>query len=97
MTYDFHGQWERQVGHNSPLFPLESATSYQKKLTVVSICLLIHNTGNGTLLHKHDIPLMDTIMFTISGIFPTNLKEIDNTYKHSDYKLTHTNYHNYFI
>lgn len=37
MTYDFHGQWERQVGHNSPLFPLESATSYQKKLTVVSL------------------------------------------------------------
>jgi len=36
MTYDFHGQWERQVGHNSPLYPLESATSYQKKLTVVS-------------------------------------------------------------
>ena len=37
MTYDFHGQWERQVGHNSPLFPLESATSYQKKLTVVCL------------------------------------------------------------
>lgn len=37
MAYDFHGQWERQVGHNSPLYPLESATSYQKKLTVVSI------------------------------------------------------------
>lgn len=36
MTYDFHGQWERTVGHNSPLFPLESASSYQKKLTVVS-------------------------------------------------------------
>lgn len=36
MAYDFHGQWERQVGHNSPLYPLESATSYQKKLTVVS-------------------------------------------------------------
>ncbi|XP_022905137.2 probable chitinase 10 [Onthophagus taurus] len=34
MTYDFHGQWERTVGHNSPLFPLEGATSYQKKLTV---------------------------------------------------------------
>lgn len=34
MTYDFHGQWERQVGHNSPLFALESATGYQKKLTV---------------------------------------------------------------
>lgn len=39
MTYDFHGQWERTVGHNSPLFPLESATSYQKKLTVVSSIL----------------------------------------------------------
>lgn len=37
MTYDFHGQWERQVGHNSPLYPLESTTSYQKKLTVVSV------------------------------------------------------------
>ncbi|XP_070501617.1 probable chitinase 10 [Chironomus tepperi] len=34
MTYDFHGQWERQVGHNSPLFPLESASGHQKKLTV---------------------------------------------------------------
>lgn len=34
MTYDFHGQWERSVGHNSPLYPLDSATSYQKKLTV---------------------------------------------------------------
>lgn len=41
MTYDFHGQWERQVGHNSPLYPLESATSYQKKLTVVSISLQV--------------------------------------------------------
>lgn len=41
MTYDFHGQWERTVGHNSPLFPLESATSYQKKLTVVSKVLNI--------------------------------------------------------
>lgn len=34
MTYDFHGQWERQVGHNSPLFSLESASGHQKKLTV---------------------------------------------------------------
>lgn len=34
MTYDFHGQWENQVGHNSPLLPLETASSYQKKLTV---------------------------------------------------------------
>lgn len=34
MSYDFHGQWERQVGHNSPLFALETASTYQKKLTV---------------------------------------------------------------
>ena len=34
MTYDFHGQWEEVVGHNSPLFPLNSASSFQKKLTV---------------------------------------------------------------
>jgi chitinase len=34
MTYDFHGQWENRVGHNSPLFPLNSASSFQKKLTV---------------------------------------------------------------
>lgn len=43
MTYDFHGQWERQVGHNSPLYPLESATSYQKKLTVVSELVKMSN------------------------------------------------------
>lgn len=36
MTYDFHGDWEHAVGHNSPLFPLNSATGYHKKLTVVS-------------------------------------------------------------
>ena len=34
MTYDFHGQWEKQVGHNSPLFPLDAASSLEKKLTV---------------------------------------------------------------
>lgn len=34
MTYDFHGQWEKSVGHNSPLFAIESASSAEKKLTV---------------------------------------------------------------
>jgi len=34
MTYDFHGQWETEVGHNSPLYPLNSATGFQKRLTV---------------------------------------------------------------
>lgn len=37
MSYDFHGMWDTEVGHNSPLLPLETASSYQKKLTVVSI------------------------------------------------------------
>ncbi|CAH1391338.1 unnamed protein product [Nezara viridula] len=51
MTYDFHGQWERQVGHNSPLYPLESATSYQKKLTVV--CDFLHE-DNTTLVWDNE-------------------------------------------
>jgi chitinase len=34
MTYDFHGQWEKKIGHNAPLYALESASGYQKKLTV---------------------------------------------------------------
>lgn len=34
MTYDFAGDWLQQVGHNSPLFPLNGASNYHKKLTV---------------------------------------------------------------
>lgn len=37
MSYDFHGDWEQSVNHNSPLFALNSASNYQKKLTVVFI------------------------------------------------------------
>lgn len=28
------GDWLQQVGHNSPLFPLNGASAYHKKLTV---------------------------------------------------------------
>lgn len=34
MSYDFHGMWDSVVGHNSPLLPIETASNYQKKLTV---------------------------------------------------------------
>ncbi|OTF69124.1 hypothetical protein BLA29_007138, partial [Euroglyphus maynei] len=34
MTYDFHGDWEKNVAHNSPLFPIQAASDYQRKLTV---------------------------------------------------------------
>ncbi len=34
MTYDFHGQWEKNVRHNAPLLAIESAASSEKKLTV---------------------------------------------------------------
>ena len=37
MTYDFHGDWEKNVNHNAPLFALNTASDYQKKLTVVSV------------------------------------------------------------
>lgn len=34
MSFDFHGDWEDVIGHNSPLNPIESASSEMKKLTV---------------------------------------------------------------
>lgn len=36
LCYDFHGDWEKNVNHNAPLFALQSASDYVKKLTVVS-------------------------------------------------------------
>lgn len=41
MTYDFHGDWEKNVAHNSPLFPIQAASDYQRKLTVVSFSFII--------------------------------------------------------
>ena len=36
MTYDLHGAWEDTVGHNAPLYPLESATPEDQLLSLVS-------------------------------------------------------------
>lgn len=36
LSYDFHGDWEKNVNHNAPLFAINGATDYMKKLTVVS-------------------------------------------------------------
>lgn len=34
MSYDFHGKWEKQTGHNSPLFALSSETEWRKMLSM---------------------------------------------------------------
>lgn len=36
MSYDFHGTWDSAVGHNAPLYPLETASRDEKKMSVVS-------------------------------------------------------------
>ncbi|XP_037094087.1 probable chitinase 10 [Pollicipes pollicipes] len=34
MAFDFHGAWDDVVGHNAPLYPMESASRAEKKLSV---------------------------------------------------------------
>lgn len=34
MAYDFHGKWERETGHNAPLFSSSLDSEYQKQLSV---------------------------------------------------------------
>ena len=36
MSYDFHGTWDSAVGHNAPLYPLETASREEQKMSVVS-------------------------------------------------------------
>lgn len=34
MAYDFHGKWERETGHNAPLFAPSSDSEWRKQLCV---------------------------------------------------------------
>ena len=34
MAYDFHGKWERQVGHNAPLNAPLGDSAYRRQLSV---------------------------------------------------------------
>lgn len=34
MAYDFHGKWERETGHNAPLFASSLDSEWQKQLSV---------------------------------------------------------------
>ncbi|CAG0925197.1 unnamed protein product, partial [Notodromas monacha] len=34
MAYDFHGKWERQAGHNAPLYAPSSDSEWRKQLCV---------------------------------------------------------------
>lgn len=34
MAYDFHGKWERETGHNAPLYSPSSDSEWQKQLSV---------------------------------------------------------------
>ena len=34
MSYDYHGSWDKKLGHNSPLFAAEFESDDEKRLTV---------------------------------------------------------------
>lgn len=34
MAYDFHGKWERESGHNAPLYAPSSDSEWRKQLSV---------------------------------------------------------------
>lgn len=34
MAYDFHGKWEKQAGHNAPLYAPSSDSEWRKQLSV---------------------------------------------------------------
>ncbi|KAG8290859.1 Belongs to the glycosyl hydrolase 18 [Homalodisca vitripennis] len=48
MTYDFHGFWDHQTGHNAPLYALSSDSEYFKTLTVLYAVTMWANKGAPT-------------------------------------------------
>jgi len=40
MTYDFHGAWEQQTGHNAPLYPRKGESASDLKFNVVRISFI---------------------------------------------------------
>lgn len=34
MAYDFHGKWERETGHNAPLYAPSTDSEWRKQLSV---------------------------------------------------------------
>lgn len=34
MAYDFHGKWEKETGHNAPLYAPSSDSEWRKQLSV---------------------------------------------------------------
>lgn len=34
MAYDFHGKWEKETGHNAPLYAPSTDSEWRKQLSV---------------------------------------------------------------
>ena len=45
MAYDFHGKWERETGHNAPLYAPSSDSEWRKQLSVTHAANLWHKLG----------------------------------------------------
>lgn len=45
MAYDFHGKWERETGHNAPLYAPSSDSEWRKQLSVDNAAKIWVNMG----------------------------------------------------